>query len=322
MNQMFFIILVLLSFASMAGRIHEVSFDNSIITIRHFGCQPRTPFKEQTKLILRMGNCAIEKGQINNISHPNIKRIHWAQHDRKTVWIVATFLNRDHFETISFPHQYLVCFPTCNSSHFQPEQIAEIKSSYNIMFMLNGLFFQIPLEGMLMDDFLDRSIGFVPADIIRDGLPHFGAKRDDWLSKSRKHLGYDIYTNQSNVVAAADGLVTKVRQNATAGLYVKLHHGNQLYTLYVHLKSAYVEVGQKVKQGEVIGRINGPVGNAVAPQLHFEIKPNNRSVDPIPLIEYFYRDDKQMMDKIKSYKKLLVKMISIRDHEVKKFLQK
>jgi len=320
-NQMFFIILVLLPFVNMAGQINEISFDKSIITIRHLGCQPQTPLKEKTKLILRMGSCATKRGQISHFLHPNLKRIHWAQHDRKTVWIVVSFLNRTPFEIISFPHQYLVCFPTCNSSHFQPKQITEIKASYKMMFMLNGLFFQIPLEGMLMEDFLDRSIGFVPTDIIRDGLPHFGSKRDDWLNKSRKHLGYDIYTNQSNVIAAAAGTVTKVRRNATAGLYIKLHHGHRLYTLYIHLKTAYVEVGQKVKQGEIIGRIDGAVGNAVAPQLHFEIKPNNRSVDPIPLIEYFYQNDKQMIDKIKSYQKMLSKMISIRDNEVKKFLK-
>ncbi len=181
-----------------------------------------------------------------------------------------------------------------------------------MMFLLRGILFQIPLQGMKIEEFLDRSVGFVPKDVIRDGLPHFGAKRDDWKGKTRRHKGYDIYANKINVIAAADGRVTKVRKNRRAGLYVKLHHGSQVYSLYIHLTSASVKTGQKVRQGEIIGRINGISGNAISPQLHFEIKPNNRSVDPLPLIESYYQSDKQILAKIRRYKKSISDSIKIR----------
>lgn len=317
----FLVILVLFPLNSVASKINEIFFNNSILTIHHTGCIPMQPYNEKTKLIIRMRNCASNKGLLNNFYHPTLKKIHWAQHDPKTVWIVATFSKSYLFEILPFSYQYLVCFPTCKPQNPQKDLLSEIRVSNEMMFMLNGLLFQIPLENMHIDTFLDRSIGFIPKDMIRDGLPHFGAKRDDWIGKPRKHLGYDIYINQSNVIAAADGFVHKVRKNITAGLYVKLHHGNQLYTLYVHLKQANVKVGQKVRRGEIIGKIEGPVGNAIAPQLHFEIKPNNRSIDPLPLIEHFYQDDQQIIDKINNYKKLLSKLAQKREQEVKKYLK-
>ncbi len=189
-----------------------------------------------------------------------------------------------------------------------------------MMFFLNSILFKIHLKDMLIDEFLIRSIGYVPSDFIRDGLPHFGSKRDDWKGKKRKHQGYDIYIDKINVIAAADGTVTKVKRSSRSGLYVKLHHGNKLYTLYVHLKRASVKRGQKVKQGEVIGIINGSSGNAIEAQLHFEIKPNNKSVDPLLLIKEFYQDDNQIIDKIKSYERTLKKSIQRRNRAVIKFL--
>lgn len=317
----FLVILVSFPLNSVASKINDIFFDNSILTIHHTGCIHKQLYNEKNKLIIRMGNCASGRGLLNNFNHPNLKKIHWAQHDPKTVWIVATFSNRYLFETQSFPYKYLVCFPSCKSQNPQKDLLSEIRVSNKMMFMLNGLLFQIPLEGMQINEFLDRSIGFVPNDMIRDGLPYFGSKRDDWIGKPRKHLGYDIYVNQNNVIAAADGFVHKVRKSRMAGLYVKLHHGNQLYTLYIHLKKANVKVGQKVRRGDVIGKIDGPVGNAIAPQLHFEIKPNNLSIDPLPLIEHFYQDDQKIIEKIRNYKNLLLKLIQKREQEVKKFLK-
>jgi len=54
--------------------------------------------------------------------------------------------------------------------------------------------------------------------------------------------------------------------------------------------------------------------------LHFEIKPNNKSVDPLLLIKEFYQDDNQIIDKIKSYERTLKKSIQRRNRAVIKFL--
>jgi len=322
----FVIILLLFPTASFAGRINNVFFDGSIITIHHHDCQLGQHIQDkrrhEKKLILPMNNCASKKGVIN-VAHPNLKKIHWAQHDRKTVWIVATFAKDYQFDIISSPNKFQVCLPVCyqrnpfkhGSSHFK-------KKANNLMFSRNGILFQIPLQGMLIDDFLKRSIGFKPRNLIRDGLPHFGAKRDDWKGKTRRHLGYDIYVDNRNVVAAAQGIVTRIKKTRRSGLYIKLHHGSKLYTLYVHLKSVSVRKGLRVKRGDIIGTINGPAGNAIAPQLHFELKPNNKSINPLPLIERFYQDDSQVIKKIRDYKSSLQMNIQKRNRKVRQFLFK
>jgi hypothetical protein len=189
-----------------------------------------------------------------------------------------------------------------------------------VLFSLSGQIFQIPLKDMLINEFIDKSIGYIPKDIIRDGLPHFGSKRDDWLGKMRIHKGYDIYIDKWDVVAAATGTVAKIGHSQRAGLYVKLHHGAKLYTVYVHIRQALVKTGQTVKAGELIGRIDGAVGNASSPQLHFELKINDNSVDPLPLIEAFHQADSALLTKIIDYKQKLEIASERRDRIVKKFL--
>jgi hypothetical protein len=324
LNRINFFLWVLLFFpiVSEAGRINNIFFDNATIIIRHSGCELKPPIKGKRKLILPINSCASDAGKIN-IVHPNLEKIHWAQHDPKTVWIVATFSTEYEFEIVSSPYQYQVCLPSCSKKKQknQKDWFSERRDSKKMMFLLHDILFQIPLEGMLIDDFLARSIGYFPQkDVVRDGLPHFGSKRDDWKGKTRKHQGYDIYADKINVVAVADGSVTRVKRTPRAGLYVKLHHGNKLYTVYVHLKRALVKRGQKVKQGDIIGRIDGPSGNAVEAQLHFAVKPNNKAIDPLPLVKEFYRDDSQVIDKIKGYERTLKKSIPLRNRAVKNFL--
>jgi len=310
-------ILVLFPRFSEAGNLGDIFFENAMITIHHNACELKSPLKENRKLILPLDKCASRSQKIT-VSHPNLKQIHWAQHDSQTVWIVATFSKDYQYEITSSPYQYRICLPFCQKNQLIMQHNPE-RESRTMMFMLKDILFQIPLQGMLIDEFLDRSIGFVPQDVMRDGLPHFGAKRDDWLGSSRKHKGYDIYANNINVVAAAKGTVIKIGKNHIAGRYVKLHHDAKLYTVYVHLKTVMVEMGQQVKRGEIIGRIEGGTGNAIEPQLHFEIKPYNQSVDPFPLIEEFYQDHRQIVNKIRSYKATLSASIQTRDEIVKKF---
>ncbi|MFK5970732.1 MAG: M23 family metallopeptidase [Candidatus Marithrix sp.] len=302
----FFFLIIALPLSSNASYLENVSFIDSTITIQHNGCYLKRSIEEQNKLILVLDNCKTIKGRII-VSHPNVTSIHWGQHDKKTVWLVITFPNEYNFNINLSKYQYKICVSDC-------------KQPADGFLRINGILLQIPVQNMSISDFLDNSIGLLPKNIVKDGLPHFGAKRDDWCNKKRSHRGYDIYVNNINIVAAAYGKVTKVRQSEKAGLYVKLHHENQLDTLYVHLKKSLVIEGQIVKAGDIIGKIDGPVGNAIDPQLHFEIKQDNKSIDPLPFIEQFYQLDSDITNRINKYKKLLIDNIIIRNNQVKKFL--
>lgn len=93
------------------------------------------------------------------------------------------------------------------------------------------------------------------------------------------HKGIDIGTNAEigkRVVAAASGTViysTYQSGSSSAagyGNYLIIYHGNGFCTLYAHMDSKAVSLGQKVSQGQLIG-YSGNTGG-VAPHLHFEIR--------------------------------------------------
>ena len=80
------------------------------------------------------------------------------------------------------------------------------------------------------------------------------------------------------VVAAAAGVVTKAVPNGTHGYgrYVELDHGNGESTIYGHLSTVVVGVGQTVDQGTLLGTV-GETGNATGPHLHFEERYDKRT---------------------------------------------
>lgn len=289
--------------------------------IYHQNCYLKSPVKWNNKLILPLANCTSTAGKIP-LSTGNVKQIHWAQHDPSMVWVVITFLTDYQFAITDSPDKYVICLAAACEPRPSPNELMKLTQSQTILFSLDDVWFQIPLKDMLITELLDRSIGFMPPDVIKDGLPHFGAKRDDWQKQTRKHLGYDIYADKISVIAAAPGIVSQVGKSYRAGLYIKLNHGNNLTTVYVHLKQVLVKKHQLVKRSEVIGRIDGAAGNAISPQLHFEIKVKDQSIDPLPLIEKFYQADDLVTAKIAKYKQQLVKSIQHRDQLVQQYLLK
>lgn len=74
------------------------------------------------------------------------------------------------------------------------------------------------------------------------------------------------------VLASADGTVMRAGFAATGyGYYVTIQHPDGSATVYAHLKTPIVTVGQEVKQGDVIG-YSGNTGNSTGPHLHFEAR--------------------------------------------------
>ena len=96
---------------------------------------------------------------------------------------------------------------------------------------------------------------------------------------SSNHRGTDFGVSENtNITAAADGIVTEVGSGGGYGNYVIIKHGTKS-TLYAHLNRALVRVGQVVKNGQVIaksgGRKGAPgAGASTGPHLHFEVRDN------------------------------------------------
>ena len=64
------------------------------------------------------------------------------------------------------------------------------------------------------------------------------------------------------------------------GRLVVVHHPEGVRTLYAHLESIAVRVGDFVSAGAVLGRV-GSTGDATGPHLHFEVRVHGAALDPL-----------------------------------------
>lgn len=109
---------------------------------------------------------------------------------------------------------------------------------------------------------------------------------------SQEHKGIDIEASdekgfETGVMAAEDGVVSYAGWAKGYGKVVYVDHRDGYQTRYAHLSEIDVKTGQRVAQGELMGK-SGKTGNAdspdILPHLHFEIRKDGESLDPLPLI--------------------------------------
>ncbi|HPR35790.1 MAG TPA: peptidoglycan DD-metalloendopeptidase family protein [Anaerolineaceae bacterium] len=95
------------------------------------------------------------------------------------------------------------------------------------------------------------------------------------------HNGIDIGAGIGSGLFAADNgtVVYAGWLNGGYGNFVVIDHGNDYSTWYEHLENIYVNCGDNVVQGSVIGTA-GSTGNSTGPHLHFEIRYNGLPVNP------------------------------------------
>ena len=119
---------------------------------------------------------------------------------------------------------------------------------------------------------LDMTTAFVPSASRPCAAP-------DGSRTYRMHRGVDLglcHGEDRTIVAAFKGVVVKVRNQGRRkgyGKYVILDHGNGLTTLYAHLASWQVNVGDTLQAGDTIG-VGGNTGRSFGAHLHFKMRFN------------------------------------------------
>lgn len=112
----------------------------------------------------------------------------------------------------------------------------------------------------------------------------YGA-REETEVVSANHAGIDIGANTGTpIYAAMDGTVTVSSEEGEYGKHIDIENGEVL-TRYAHCSKLLVKEGQKVKQGDKIAEV-GSTGNSTGPHLHFEIRRENRTVNPEKIIDF------------------------------------
>ncbi len=112
----------------------------------------------------------------------------------------------------------------------------------------------------------------------------FGARNPTTASVPKNHTGTDIAAEKgTKILSATEGKVTLASSTGDYGNHLKIQT-NDITLVYAHCNKLYVKEGENVKQGQEIAEV-GATGNATGPHLHFEIRYQDRYVDPQLVLE-------------------------------------
>jgi murein DD-endopeptidase MepM/ murein hydrolase activator NlpD len=124
----------------------------------------------------------------------------------------------------------------------------------------------------------DLEIGAFQWPVDGEVASSFGPRRRSW------HAGIDIQADMGAPFrAAAGGTVIVSGHERYYGLVIKIQHGGGFTTIYAHNLENFVEVGDEVQAGDVIGTV-GRSGHATANHLHFEIRREDVAYNPLNVL--------------------------------------
>ncbi len=116
----------------------------------------------------------------------------------------------------------------------------------------------------------------------------YGYRKDPFTGKRSAHHGIDLAGQIGlDIHCTGAGTVIFAKTNRHGyGKEVVVDHGFGYTTTYAHLDDILVEKGQKLKRGEIVGTL-GSTGRSTGPHLHYEIRKDNRAVNPF----YFFYEN-------------------------------
>lgn len=125
----------------------------------------------------------------------------------------------------------------------------------------------------------------------------FGLRQLPWEEGGRLHAGVDIAAPRGlPVLAAADGVVTRVASDPGYGRFVELKHAAGLTTRYAHLDRFLPQItpGVAVKAGTPVGEI-GSTGSSTGAHLHFEVRDDqDRPLNPELFLDRSFASAKEL----------------------------
>lgn len=137
---------------------------------------------------------------------------------------------------------------------------------------------------MNLEDFINTVPFAEPMDVLYISS-EYGARNDPINGRKATHHGLDMVGGYlANIYATAPGKVIFAGRNGGYGKSVVIEHKNNFKTLYAHLNSYNVKVGDIVKRGDIIG-VQGNTGKSTGHHLHYEIFKNDKRFNPKEFIK-------------------------------------
>ena len=112
----------------------------------------------------------------------------------------------------------------------------------------------------------------------------FGYRETATGAVPKNHTGTDIAANAgTKIKSATDGEIVLASEEGDYGKHLKVQIG-EVSIIYAHCNQLYVKQGEHVKQGQEIAEV-GSTGNSTGPHLHFEVRYQERVVNPQKILE-------------------------------------
>jgi len=113
----------------------------------------------------------------------------------------------------------------------------------------------------------------------------YGPRNPTTITVPKNHTGIDLAaTTGTKIISATDGTIVLNSSKGDYGKHLKIQNGDAIF-IYAHCSKLYVNEGDIVQQGQEIAEV-GATGNATGPHLHFEIRYQNRLIDPELILEF------------------------------------
>ncbi len=120
--------------------------------------------------------------------------------------------------------------------------------------------------------------------------------------KGRPHGGSDFKGAEGDpIFAVNDGTVILAKSMYYEGNFTVIDHGLELYSLYMHQSELLVKPGDKVKKGDMIGKI-GSTGMSTGPHLHLGVRVLGTMIDPLSIVQTDLLGKKNKIPKSESKK--------------------
>jgi murein DD-endopeptidase MepM/ murein hydrolase activator NlpD len=164
------------------------------------------------------------------------------------------------------------------------QQASIVSKSQNILGYTNNkdLFDQVSFLQNLESKLLSLPSA-IPIDVVRI-TSRYGSRIDPKTQIPSFHRGIDLVGEKNQkIIATSNGVVIAAGPFSGYGNYIEISHGNGIKTGYAHLNKVLVKIGDRVRDGDIIG-IQGSTGKSTGDHLHFEVKVHNNDRDPLQFI--------------------------------------
>lgn len=113
----------------------------------------------------------------------------------------------------------------------------------------------------------------------------FGPRKNPMGAGYDFHPGLDIAAAEGAPIrAAAPGRIVQVGPDGGYGNVVVVDHGDGVTSRYAHCSQTFATVGETVAAGDEIAAV-GSTGHSTGPHLHFEVRVDDKPVDPLPFFK-------------------------------------